>query len=402
MECRYCKSNASDIFVDLGMSPLSNAYVTTGTEMERFFPLHAYVCAACLLVQLPVYEKPADIFDEYSYFSSYSASWLQHVRQYTDMIVERQGLGKDSFVVEIASNDGYLLQYFADKKIPALGIEPAKNVAEAAQRKGIETCCAFFSQALAHEMKEKKADLIIANNVLAHVPDINDFVAGIQQLLKPEGIATLEFPSVMNLIRDNQFDTIYHEHFSYLSLTVVTKIFRSAGLDVYDAEVLPTHGGSLRVYACHAGAKAINTAVESVLSDEAAFGMDNLNIYLNFAQKVKETKRQLLNTLIELKNAGKTIVGYGAAAKGNTLLNYCGIRNDFLDYVVDKNPHKQGKELPGTRLAIHAPEQISKTKPDYIFILPWNLKQEIMAQLSYIRAWGGQFIVPIPQAAILP
>lgn len=397
IKCRYCHNDLSHTFVDLGMSPLSNAYVTEGAGMERFFPLHAYVCDTCLLVQLPVFETPQDIFSDYAYFSSYSDSWLSHAKQYVDKITKRLNLGSDSLVVEIASNDGYLLQYFIERGINVFGIEPAKNVAEVARSKGINTVSEFFGSDLAKQLEDRKADLIVANNVLAHVPDINDFVRGIKLLLKENSIATLEFPSVLNLIRYNQFDTIYHEHFSYLSLSVACKVFKSADLDIFDVDELSTHGGSLRIYVCHSGRRDISTNVVSALSYEASFGLNNLETYLSFSQKTRQAKRRILETLIAIKDEGKTIVGYGAAAKGNTLLNYCGIRDDFLEYVVDKNPHKQKQLLPGTRLAVHSPDVIHKTKPDYIFIIPWNLKYEIINQLDYVREWGGKFIIPIPE-----
>lgn len=405
IKCRFCQTLLKNTFVNLGMSPLSNAYVTTDNKSEMFLPLHAYVCHNCFLVQIPVYESPENIFEEYAYFSSYSDSWLRHAKQYADMIIERQGLNNSSFVVEIASNDGYLLQYFINRGINVLGVEPANNVAEIAKSRGIDTITDFFSSRFAKGLLENnpKADLVIANNVLAHVPEINDFVRGIYVILSDDGIATLEFPSVMNLIRQNQFDTIYHEHFSYLSLSVVKRIFESQGLTLFDVEELQTHGGSLRVYACK---KENNRTKDSgnvlqILKQENDFGLNDLAVYMNFSENVIRTKREILGTLLSIKNQGKTIVGYGAPAKGNTLLNYCGIREDILDYVVDLNPHKQGKYLPGTHLPILSPEKISETKPDYILILPWNLKDEIMAQLHFVRSWGCKFIIPIPNIEVI-
>jgi len=385
------------------MSPLANSYVNDNLTAEQFFPLHVYVCHVCFLVQLPEHEKPSDIFEEYAYFSSYSESWLNHAKKYVDMIINRQDLSKDSFVIEIASNDGYLLQNFVKKGINALGIEPAKNVAKAAEKKGITTLSKFFSVELAKKLsdQEKKADLLIANNVLAHVPDINDFVKGISIILKNTGIATFEFPSLLSLIKFNQFDTIYHEHYSYLSLSVVIKIFKEHGLHVFDTEELETHGGSFRVYACTGYTKDTSESVRNILSKEAIFGLNSIDRYLDCTQQVYKIKSGLLKTLISIKEEGKSIVGYGAAAKGNTLLNYCGIRNDFLDYVVDKNPEKQGKLLPGTHVRIEKPERIAMTKPEYILILPWNLKDEIIEQLNYVKKWDCKFIVPIPETEVI-
>ncbi|OGI00325.1 MAG: SAM-dependent methyltransferase [Candidatus Melainabacteria bacterium GWF2_37_15] len=398
-KCRFCNTELINTFVDLEMSPVSNSYIKQENLQSRecFYPLHVYVCHECFLVQLEEIESHENIFnEEYAYFSSYSDSWLKHCKAYSDMISKKLDLANNSLVVEIASNDGYLLQYFKEKNIPVLGIEPSMSVAKVAQEKGVETIIDFFSQKMAQK-QDKKADLIAGNNVLAHVPDINDFVAGLKILLKNEGTITMEFPHLLNLIKYNQFDTIYHEHFSYLSLYTVQKIFNEHGLDIYDVEELPTHGGSLRIYACQSGTKSITNNILDLLNKEKGFGLQNLTTYSDFSEKVRETKRKLLEFLIQLKNSRKTVIGYGAAAKGNTLLNYCGIRQDFIDYVVDKSPHKQGLFLPGTHIPIYSPEKIVETKPDYILILPWNIKDEIIEQLSYIQEWGGRFIVPIPE-----
>ncbi|MDX1637131.1 MAG: class I SAM-dependent methyltransferase [Balneolaceae bacterium] len=404
--CRFCKQELTDVFVDLGMSPLSNSYLKASEldQAERFFPLTTMVCSSCFLVQLREYESPADIFSDYAYFSSYSDSWLEHARNYVEMITERLELDGNSFVVELASNDGYLLKNFVEKEIPAMGIEPAGNVAEVAVEKGIPTLVEFFGKSLAEKLASegKQADLIIGNNVLAHVPDINSFVAGIKALLKPEGVATLEFPHLLNLIRENQFDTIYHEHFSYLSFLAVTTIFDAHGLRIFDVDEISTHGGSLRIYASHKNSTHTKTdAVDSLIDKELDAGLDKLSTYYTFSEGVQQLKRDLLEQLIRIKNEGKTIVGYGAAAKGNTLLNYCGIRTDIIDYVVDRNPNKAGKYLPGTHIPVKQVEAIREDQPDYVIILPWNLKNEIMAQNSFIREWGGQFIVPIPQVQII-
>ena len=406
-ECRFCQSSLKDTFVDLGMSPLCQSQVAPENveKMEAFFPLHAYVCADCLLVQLREYVSPDEIFSEYAYFSSFSDSWLVHAKSYVDMITTRLDLKPDHLVVELASNDGYLLQYFLEKGIPVLGIEPAANVAAAAQEKGIHTMTEFFGRQIAEVLVQKgtHADLIIGNNVLAHVPDINDFVAGMSTLLADQGAITMEFPHLLRLMEDNQFDTIYHEHFSYLSLTTVSRIFAHHGLKVFDVEELPTHGGSLRIYACHAHNAKINISgsVSDLKQKESVAGMLEMKTYRQFEEDVKKTKRKLLNLLIDLKEQGKVIAGYGAAGKGNTLLNYCGIRTDFLDFTVDRNPYKQGSYLPGSRIPVFPPEKILEARPDYLLILPWNLKNEIMTQTAYIRDWGGKFIIPIPEAEII-
>jgi len=372
--------------------------------MEPFYPLHVYVCEHCFLVQLEEYVSPETIFSEYAYFSSYADTWLQHAKAYTDMVVERFKLHGQSQVVELASNDGYLLQYFVRKGIPALGVEPAANVARVAMDKGIPTHVKFFGQKTAHELSvgQGQADLLIGNNVLAQVLDLNDFIAGMKLLLKPEGVITMEFPHLRRLMGGNQFDTIYHEHFSYFSFMTVEKIFTAHDLSLFDVEELPTHGGSLRIYACHDhdGSKPFSRRVSELRGQEEAFGFTRLETYSSFAERVKETKRKLLEFLIRVKREGKSVAGYGAPGKGNTLLNYCGIRTDFLDYTVDRNPYKQGKLTPGTHIPIYPPDKIRETRPDYVLILPWNLKDEIVEQNSYIREWGGRFVVPIPEVEV--
>jgi SAM-dependent methyltransferase len=373
--------------------------------MEPFYPLHAYVCQECFLVQLEEFVSPAEIFTDYAYFSSYSDSWLKHVERYTQQITERLGIGPDSLVAELASNDGYLLQYFAKNSIPVLGIEPAANVAAyAISQRGIRTETVFFGLETANQLSSKygKADLLIGNNVLAHVPDINDFVSGMKAFLGKEGVITMEFPHLLRLVERNQFDTIYHEHFSYLSFSTAKRIFNHHSLEMFDVDELPTHGGSIRIYAKHIEdqSKEMSPRVGEMLAQESDAGMSSIEFYADFARKVKETKRRILEFLIEAKNAGKTIAGYGAPGKGNTLLNYCGIRTDFIDYTVDRNPHKQGNFLPGTLIPIYSPEKIRETKPDYVFILPWNLKDEIMETMSFINEWGGKFVTPIPELKV--
>jgi SAM-dependent methyltransferase len=405
--CRFCKEPLNHTFVDLGMSPLCESFLSSEqlNQMEAFYPLHVQICANCLLVQLEAYVSPEHIFTEYAYFSSYADTWLQHCKVYTDRMVERFKLDEQSQVIELASNDGYLLQYFVEKSIPVLGVEPATNIAEVAIAKGIPTVNEFFGQDCARKLVEqgKKADLITANNVLAHVPDLNDFVAGVKILLKPEGVATGEFQHLMKLMAGNQFDTIYHEHFCYHTFTTIEKIFAAQDLTLFDVEELPTHGGSLRIYACHADdkSKPISDRVIELRVREKAAGFTTLEGYSNFEEQVRETKRMLLDRLITIKRAGKSVVGYGAPGKGNTLLNYCGIRTDFLDYTVDRNPYKHGKFLPGTHIPIYAPSKIQETKPDYLLVLPWNLKDEITTQMNFIRDWGGQFIIPIPETIII-
>jgi SAM-dependent methyltransferase len=403
--CRFCGEALERTFVDLGMSPLCESYVPGDRleEMEPFFPLHVRVCARCHLVQLPAYVPPDDIFSEYAYFSSYSTSWVEHARRYVDTAVERLGLSEGSFVVELASNDGYLLQHFADTPIRILGIEPARNVAEVARERGIPTLSEFFGVDLARRIvaDEGQADLVVGNNVIAHVPDLNDFVAGVKVLLAPAGTATFEFPHLLRLIEELQYDTIYHEHFSYFSFETMVAVLRAHGLEVYDVEELRTHGGSLRVWAAHSDTQTASPAVAELLERETAAGLRSPEVHDAFAESVKESKRMLLELLIRLRREGKQVVGYGAPGKGNTLLNYCGIRSDFLDYTVDRNPYKHGRYLPGTHIPIFPPQRIAETRPDYVLVLPWNLIDEISAQLAYIAEWGGKLIVPIPQAAIV-
>ncbi|HEV2522843.1 MAG TPA: class I SAM-dependent methyltransferase [Candidatus Acidoferrales bacterium] len=407
-DCRFCGSKLDRTFVDLGMSPLVQSFLGADqlNQMEPFYPLTVYVCKKCFLVQLAEIVAPEDIFSDYLYFASYSDSWLAHAKRYTDQMVDRFAITGRSLVVEIASNDGYLLQYFVEKKVPVLGVEPAENVAAVARQKNIPTLVKFFGKQTAQELaaQGKYADLLLGNNVLAHVPDINDFVSGMKILLQPQGVITMEFPHLMRLMEENQFDTIYHEHFSYYSFLTVDQIFAAHGLTLFDVEELPTHGGSLRIYARHADdhSKPVGRRVTDLRAREESAGYARLETYSNFTEQVKETKRKLLEFLIHAKRCGKKIVGYGAAAKGNTLLNYCAIRTDFLDYVVDRSPHKQGKFLPGTRIPIYSPEQIRQTQPDFLLILPWNLKDEVMQQNAYIREWGGQFVVPIPELKIYP
>ena len=393
-------------FLDLGMSPLANSNLTESqlNAVELFFPLHVYVCKTCLLVQLEECSSPDNIFSEYDYFSSFSDSWLRHAQKYSEQMIKRFDLNANSQIIEIASNDGYLLQNFHGQGIPVLGIEPARNVAEVAREKGISTIVEFFGEKLACDLTEQgtQADLLIGNNVLAHVPALNDFVRGLKALLKPQGVITMEFPHLMRLMAENQFDTIYHEHFSYFSFSTVQKIFAKHGLKVFDVEELSTHGGSLRIYGCHIqdSTKSIQPRVLELQHREEKEGFGQLEHYLSFSGRVTYVKRQLLLFLISAKEAGKTIAGYGAPAKGNTLLNYCGVRTDFIDYTVDRSPHKQGKFLPGTHIPIHEPDAIKRTKPDYVLILPWNLKDEVMQQMAFIRDWGGAFVVPIPEVMV--
>jgi len=405
--CRFCGKPLQHTFVDLGMSPLCESYLRADqlNQMEAFFPLWVFVCEGCFLVQLQEYVSPKEIFTEYAYFSSYSDSWLKHARDYTDKVTSRFGLNQNSHVVEIASNDGYLLQYFVEKSIPCLGVEPAANVAAVAAKKGIPTVVKFFGVATARELaaQGRQADLLLGNNVLAHVPDINDFVGGLKVLLKPSGVITMEFPHLARLMEGNQFDTIYHEHFSYLSLIATEKIFAAHGLILFDVEELASHGGSLRIYAKQAenNAMPISPRVAELRQRETAAGFTRLDHYFTFAKQVEETKRALLDFLIDAKRAGKSIAGYGAPGKGNTLLNYCGIRTDFLDYTVDRNSYKHGRFTPGTRIPIHPPERINQTRPDYVLILPWNLKKEITKQMAHIGEWGGKFVVPIPKVEVI-
>ncbi len=405
--CMFCGTPLHHTFVDLGMSPLCESYVREQelNAAERFFPLHAYVCEQCFLVQLDEYVRREDIFSEYAYFSSYSESWVRHMEVYAEHAIKRFALSSRSFVVEVASNDGYLLQHFMKRGIPVLGIEPAANVAEVAIQKGIPTLVEFFGKnaALRLNREGKTADLIAGANVLAQVPDVNDFVEGLRILLNPRGVITIEFPHLVKLIEENQFDTIYHEHFTYFSLTTAERIFAKHGLTLFDAEELPTHGGSLRIYARHENdtTKQVTDRVVSLREREHQFGLDNLATYSRFSEQVQKAKWELLEFLISVKRAGKLVAGYGAPGKGNTLLNYCGIRTDFLEFTVDRNPYKQGKYLPGTHIPIFAPEKIREAKPDYVLIRPWNFKDEIVSQNSYIREWGGKFIVPIPHTRVI-
>lgn len=405
--CRFCGCALHHTFTDLGMSPPCESFLSADqlNGMEAFYPLHVFVCENCFLVQLQEYVSPDRIFTEYAYFSSYSDSWLAHARAYTELMVRRFQLGRDSRVVELASNDGYLLQYFVEQGVPVLGVEPAANVAKEAIAKGVPTLVRFFDRELAAEMVGDgiRADLIVGNNVLAQVPDVCSFVAGMKTLLKPQGVITLEFPHLMRLMEGNQFDTIYHEHFSYFSFLTTMKIMARFGLTVFDVEELPTHGGSLRVFARHAedGSHRVSGRVRELAEREERAGFTRLETYSSFDEKVKETKRKIMSFLIDAKQAGKSIAGYGAPGKGNTLLNYCAIRTDFLDYTVDRNPYKHGKFLPGTHIPIFPPEKIRETRPDYVLILPWNLKNEIREQLSYIGEWGGKLVVPIPRVEVL-
>ena len=404
--CRFCETPLEQLFVDLGMSPLCESFLPSDQldQMEPFYPLQVYVCGNCFLVQLREYVAPERIFSDYAYFSSYSDSWLAHAKRYTDQMIERFGIGEKSLVVELASNDGYLLQYFVEKGVPVLGIEPAANVAAVAVKKGVPSLVKFFGRETARELaaEGKQADLLLGNNVLAQVPDLNDFVAGMKILLKPNGVINMEFPHLQRLMEENQFDTIYHEHFSYFSFVTAEKIFGAHGITLFDVEELPTHGGSLRIYGRHAedASKPVSGRVTELRAREEAAGTTRLGTYSRFAEQVKETKRKLLEFLIAAKRNGKKIAGYGAPGKGNTLLNYCAIRTDFLDYTVDRNPYKHGRFLPGTHVPIFPPDRIRETKPDFLLILPWNLKDEIIKQNAFIREWGGKFVVPIPEIQV--
>ncbi len=402
--CRLCGAPLEHVFADLGLSPIANSYVPPErrSEMEPFYPLRALVCGSCLLVQLEQFETPEAIFSDYAYFSSYSTTWLDHSRRYAEMAVDRFALDEGTRVVELASNDGYLLQYFQERRIPVLGIEPAANVAQAALAKGIPTLVEFFGVEVARGLeRSSRADLLIGNNVLAHVPDLHDFVGGMKLLLEPGGTITMEFPHLLSLIAERQFDTIYHEHFSYFSLLTVRQVFARHGLRIFDLDELPTHGGSIRIYAAHEDDPRGDTeSLADFERRERAFGLDRLETYLAHAGSVAEEKRQILSVLIEQKSAGKTIVGYGAPAKGNTLLNYCGIGTDFVDFTVDLNPEKQGTYLPGSRIPVREPEAIREARPDLLFILPWNIKEEIMEQQSHVRDWGGKFMARSPQLRV--
>jgi SAM-dependent methyltransferase len=404
--CRFCGTTLHETFCDLGMSPLANSYVSADEldKGERFYPLHAYVCSECFLVQLAEFETPEEIFGDYAYFSSFSRSWLEHARKYVDDVTERFDLGPSTQVVEIASNDGYLLQYFVERQAPVLGIEPAANVAAAAQERGIPTRVSFFGTELAGTLRDEgvTADLLLGNNVLAHVPDLNDFVAGMARLLATDGLLTMEFPHLLQLMQHNQFDTIYHEHFSYFSFLTVRAVFERHGLRLFDVEELGTHGGSLRIYGCHDGAAyATSDRALALLAREREAGLDRLSGYERFPEQVRRTKRTLLRFLLDAKENGATIAAYGAPAKGNTLLNYAGVGTDIIDFTVDRSPHKQGFALPGTRIPIFAPERVFEAKPDYLLVLPWNLKDEIMEDMRGIRDWGGRFVFPIPAVTVV-
>jgi SAM-dependent methyltransferase len=405
--CRFCGATVDGVFADLGSSPLANSYLPPErvNGMEPFYPLRALVCGNCFLVQLEEFETPEAIFSDYAYFSSYSSSWLEHSRSYAEQMIERLQLGAGSHVVEIASNDGYLLQFFHERQVPVLGIEPAANVAKVALQKGIPTLVEFFGVQTARSLAgESAADLLLGNNVLAHVPDLNDFVAGMKLLLKPGGVITMEFPHLMRLMAENQWDTIYHEHFSYFSFLTVSRVFQAHGLRLFDVEELPTHGGSLRIYGCHEqdASKTESDAARELRERERASGYESLDTYLGYGRRVEADKRQILSFLIALKEQGLRVAGYGAPAKGNTLLNYCGVRRDFIEYTCDLNPHKQGNFLPGSHIPIRSPEAILQDKPDVVLIMPWNLKDEIVAQLSFIREWGGRFAARTPELTLLP
>ena len=405
--CRFCDATLSLSFCDLGISPLANSYIESikNNSNEKFYPLHTYVCQSCYLVQLPEYEIPENIFSDYIYFSSYSRSWLAHAKQYVDNIMQRYTYNKDSLIIEIASNDGYLLQYFNDYDVRAIGVEPATNVARVANKKGVKTINKFFNINTANQIitELKCADLIIANNVLAHVSNIKDFVESIKILLAQGGVVTIEFPHLLNIIKYVQFDTIYHEHYSYFSLSVVKMILEKHDLRIFDVEKIMTHGGSLRVYACHKNdSKKMNSEnINIILDEENKFGMTSNDTYKLFSNKVKNVRKKITSFLIEEKSKGANIIGYGAAAKGNTLLNYCKIGTDLIDYIVDKNHHKQGKYLPGSHIPIHSIDKVIKTKPNYIFILPWNIYEEIIEQMQFVRDWGCKFIILIPELKII-
>ncbi|MBO7747244.1 class I SAM-dependent methyltransferase [Paenibacillus sp. MWE-103] len=403
--CRLCGEQLNQPFLDLGVSPLANSYVKSIHHMEYVYPLRVVVCEHCYLVQTEDYETPDHIFTDYAYFSSFSDSWLEHCERYVGEMTARFGLTSSHQVMEIASNDGYLLQYFAERGIPVMGIEPAANVAAIAIEKGIPSVVDFFGTRLAESLSAqgKRADLLLGNNVLAHVPDLNDFVAGMKVALNPKGLITMEFPHLMQLIEHCQFDTIYHEHFSYLSLTAVRRLFDKHGLTIFDVEELPTHGGSLRIYASHADDPQypVSGRVAALLAQETVYGLTDLATYRNFHRKVFRLKRALLQFLLERKSQGRQIVGYGAPAKGNTLINYCGINHEYLDYTVDRSTYKQGHYLPGSRIPIYDPEKLKETKPDYLFILPWNIKEEIMEQTAFIREWGGRWLLAVPELQVV-
>lgn len=406
-KCRHCGLALHQTLVDLGSSPLCNSLLDTTSlhAGEVFYPLHVRVCSACFLAQLDEFVSPAEIFSEYSYFSSFSDSFVAHARNYAEMAISRFSLTPRSKVVEVASNDGYLLQHFVARSIPVLGIEPALNVAAAARSKGVPTVSQFLGSATGTAIQQEHgpADLVAANNVLAHTPHLNDFVSGLRNLLGEAGVVTVEFPHLVRMIQDNLFDTIYHEHFSYFSFFAVERVFATNGLHIFDVESVDTHGGSLRIYAERATAKRhpSSPSVDQLRLAEARFGINKLETYTRYTEQVERTKRELLECLIGLRSVGKRIIGYGVPGKGNTLLNYCGIRSDFLEYMVDKNPYKQGKFTPGTRIPIFSPDKIRETKPDYILVMPWNIKTEIMEQLAFVRSWGAKFIVPLPTVAVI-
>ena len=405
--CRLCNSVFNHIFVDLGNTPLANSFLSEQElgEKELTIPLIAYVCEKCFLVQLKESSSPREIFSDYAYFSSYSTSWLKHAENYVEMILNRFEFNEKSLVIELASNDGYLLQYFKQKKINVLGIEPAENVAKVAIKNGINTKIDFFTKDLALNLKndQKQADLIVANNVLAHVPELNNFVNGIKILLKTNGLATFEFPHLLNLIKENQFDTIYHEHFSYFSLMTVINLFKNHGLEIFDVEEISTHGGSLRLFVKHENNNNFMPTenIQNILDKEIKAGLNNLDTYTSFSKSVEKIKKDLSDFIIKCKINQKEIICYGAPAKGNTLLNFCNIDKSFISYTVDKNIHKQGKYLPGIHLPIKSPDEINKSKPDYLLILPWNLQNEIIEEMNFIREWGGKFVIPIPEVKIL-
>jgi SAM-dependent methyltransferase len=405
-QCRFCGTGLQRTFVDLGLSPLCESYPAAADfhRGETYYPLHVYVCENCFLVQLEEYESAHNIFSDYAYFSSFSDSWLKHSENYCNKMASRFGLNENSFVVEVASNDGYLLQYFVRQGVPVLGIEPAANVAKVAVEKGVPSLVRFFGTELAKELaaEGRCADLVLGNNVLAQVPDLNDFVEGLKIVLKPEGVLTLEFPHLLKLIELTEFDTIYHEHFSYFSMLTTVRIMEAHGLKVFDVEELKSHGGSIRVYACRAecSTRALQPSVAKVLADEEKAGLSSPEGYEDFARQVRETKLALLEFLLAAAKQGKSVVGYGAPGKSATLLHYCGIGRDFIEYTVDRSPYKQGRFLPGNHIPIFHPDRICETRPDYVVILPWNLKDEIIEQLRFIRDWGGRFVVPIPKVTI--
>ena len=403
--CRLCGAELIHTFADLGTTPLANGYLEPRqlAEGEVFYPLHAYVCATCFLVQLPVAVTPDAIFTEYAYFSSVSDSWVEHARRYAETAIERFGLGSDSLVVELASNDGYLLQHFVARGVPVQGVEPAANVAAAAVAAGIPTLVTFFGREVGEALaaEGRQADLIVGNNVLAHVPDMHDFIGGARALLRQGGTITMEFPHLLRLLEQHQFDTIYHEHFSYISLLAASRLFAEHGLEIVDVDELPTHGGSLRIYAQAAGETEVGSAVTELLERERVSGLENLATYEAFETGVRATKQALLRFLLEAAGRGETVVAYGAAAKGNTLLNYCGVKEDLVQYVVDRSPHKQGLHLPGSRLAIRHPDTLAETRADYLLLLAWNLADEIMGQMEHVREWGCRFVVPIPTTRVV-